>query len=369
MSNLLNFKHGFQAKLKENSPTIVPGTVYVTRDERALYVDLPPYDHGDGNIEAAKRVRIGDMRTYEYLSQLQEDLKNDMSNLTMSALYYAQKDNPTDNKVINALLKWDGSAFIQLNKTSDLTASLDTLENTVNGHTTLIESLTENVSNNYAKKSDVEATYAKKSDIEATYVTKTELNTAKADLLGDATNPSAETIRGVKKAVEAKQTLIESAQSTADGAVSALNTYKDQNDTALDAVRNTAKAAATNTDLQAEIKRSTEADAKHTEDLLAETTAREALGGRVETLELFFESADNSAEAIDKLREIQNYIASDKSGAAAMAGSIRANADAIETKASKDELATEVSARESAVANALTAAQEYTDTALVWGQF
>jgi hypothetical protein len=147
MSNLLNFKHGFQANLKENSPAIVPGTVYVTRDERALYVDLPPYDHGNGNIEAAKRVRIGDMRTYDYLSQLQEDLKNDMSNLTMSALYYAQKDNPTDNKIINALLKWDGSAFIQLNKTSDLTASLDTLESTVNGHTTLIENNASDIKN------------------------------------------------------------------------------------------------------------------------------------------------------------------------------------------------------------------------------
>jgi hypothetical protein len=111
------------------------------------------------------------------------------------------------------------------------------------------ESLADDVSNNYAKKSDVEATYAKKSDVETTYATKAELNTAKADLLGDATNPDAETIRGVKKAIEAKQTLIESAQSTADGAVSALNNYKTQNDAALDVVRGTANAAATNVDL------------------------------------------------------------------------------------------------------------------------
>ena len=68
MADLLKFKHGLQANLKQNSPAVVAGTVYITRDERAMYVDLPAYKHEDGTLEQAKRIRIGDLRNYEYLS-------------------------------------------------------------------------------------------------------------------------------------------------------------------------------------------------------------------------------------------------------------------------------------------------------------
>jgi hypothetical protein len=47
MDYLLKFKHGLQANMKENSPVLAPGTVYITRDERAMYVDLPPHMNGD----------------------------------------------------------------------------------------------------------------------------------------------------------------------------------------------------------------------------------------------------------------------------------------------------------------------------------
>ena len=50
---------------------------------------------------------------------------------------------------------------------------------------------------------------------------------------------------------------------------------------------------------------------------------------RIATMEAFWDGADNSAEAIDKLKELQEYIASDESGAAEMAGNIQANTQAI----------------------------------------
>lgn len=134
MADLLKFKHGRLANMKVDSPALVPGTVYITRDERAMYVDLPAYTNGDGSVaEAAKRIRIGDMRVYTYLSELREDLKNDMSSLTTSALFYAEKDKDSEGRdiTINALLKWNGSEFIQLNKTSDLAANLDSLESRI----------------------------------------------------------------------------------------------------------------------------------------------------------------------------------------------------------------------------------------------
>ena len=123
---LLNFKHGLLSNMKTDSPAINPGTVYITRDERAMYIDLPPYEK-DGVVEAAKRVRIGDLHTFEYLDEMKEAIKNDMTELTTSALYFAEKDNSTSNKTINALLKWNGVEFIQLNEVSEVTANLNEL--------------------------------------------------------------------------------------------------------------------------------------------------------------------------------------------------------------------------------------------------
>ena len=135
MDYLLKFKHGLLANMKENSPELAPGTVYITRDERAMYVDLPPYMDGDQQVQAGKRIRIGDMRVYTYIEDLKSELANDMSALTLSALYYAEKSKgmvdgthvPAQDKTINALLKWNGSEFIQLNSISDVTVNLNEL--------------------------------------------------------------------------------------------------------------------------------------------------------------------------------------------------------------------------------------------------
>lgn len=150
MADLLKFKHGLQANMKENSPALAAGTVYITRDERAMYVDLPAYTNADGSVsEAAKRIRIGDMRVYTYLSDLREELKNDMSALTTSALFYAEKDKDAEGKdiTINALLKWNGSEFIQLNKTSDLAANLDSLESRISAIEDVNATQTANITN------------------------------------------------------------------------------------------------------------------------------------------------------------------------------------------------------------------------------
>lgn len=151
MADMLKFKHGLQANMKENSPPFSAGTVYVTRDERAIYVDLPFYSED----EPAKRIRIGDMRTYEYLDDLKNDLKDDLTTLSTTALYYAEKNNSTENKTINALLKWNGKDFIRLNEVSDITANLTELEGIVSnlqdnfdGLSTSVNDLTSIVENN-----------------------------------------------------------------------------------------------------------------------------------------------------------------------------------------------------------------------------
>ena len=59
------------------------------------------------------------------------------------------------------------------------------------------------------------------------------------------------------------------------------------------------------------------------------TAAEGALSGRLDTVEDFFKAVETPDEVIDTLAEIVSYIESDKSGAATMAGNIKANTDAI----------------------------------------
>lgn len=59
------------------------------------------------------------------------------------------------------------------------------------------------------------------------------------------------------------------------------------------------------------------------------TGVENGLNGRLETVEDFFKAVETPDEVIDTLAEIVSYIESDKSGASAMAGSIKANTDAI----------------------------------------
>ena len=59
------------------------------------------------------------------------------------------------------------------------------------------------------------------------------------------------------------------------------------------------------------------------------TAAEDALSGRLDTVEDFFKAVETPDEVIDTLAEIVSYIKSDKSGAATMAGNIKANTDAI----------------------------------------
>ena len=95
---LLNFNYGLKAKLPSN---IVNGNLYVTTDERGLYVDLD-----------SKRIHISDFieLTNDEFGALTSD------KVVTSAFYYT-----TDG---NALYKWNGTGWNCLNDTSDLATEL-----------------------------------------------------------------------------------------------------------------------------------------------------------------------------------------------------------------------------------------------------
>ena len=89
MAMKVSFKKGPLAAL----PTaITAGTLYVTTDERALYMD----------VDGTTRIRIGDFQEFPTLAALQAN-----TNPNTSALYYI-----TD---LNVLAKWDGKKYVQIN--------------------------------------------------------------------------------------------------------------------------------------------------------------------------------------------------------------------------------------------------------------
>ena len=97
--------------------------------------------------------------------------------------------------------------------------------------------------------------------------------------------------------------------------------------------------------LSAEITRAKAAENANSTAISTEKSRAEGvengLASRIATMETFFKEADIDAsqDFIDTLKEIQSYIASDKTGAAAMTASIQANKTAIETEKSRAESA------------------------------
>lgn len=93
--------------------------------------------------------------------------------------------------------------------------------------------------------------------------------------------------------------------------------------------------------LTAEINRAKTAEQTNATAIATEKSRAEGIESnhesRIATMEAFFKEADIDAskEFIDTLKEIQTYIADDKTGAAAMSASIQTNKTAIETEAGR----------------------------------
>ena len=91
MPHNVYFKKG---ELKNLPSTKSAGTIYVTTDERAMYVD----------VNDSTRIRLGDFREYETWAEIQA---LDKTNLSTTALYYAVQEN--------VLCKYTGTAWTQIN--------------------------------------------------------------------------------------------------------------------------------------------------------------------------------------------------------------------------------------------------------------
>ena len=95
--SMLNFKYGSFAKLPAD---ISNGTIYVTTDEKAMYVDLD-----------SKRIRLS-----QIISLSTSDWQKLTPPYSIEAFYYL-----TDS---NALLKYNGSDWVQINSLTEITSAL-----------------------------------------------------------------------------------------------------------------------------------------------------------------------------------------------------------------------------------------------------
>lgn len=382
----LNFKYGVSANLKTTD--ITNGTIYVTTDERSMYVDLNN-----------QRFRLGDVLFYENL----QDLADDKKSWYINSLAYIK-----DKKI---LAYYDGSAWININDPAELIAGISTLENNLSAEisnrtaaiTGLQTSLNEEVTrakqaeeanaNNIANiqteigeksannnatsiwaaienlsgssSTSLEALEKRITDEEAARIAadngfdtrinsnfeaisdldtkidntlqeakefaSSEANDAIKEVLGTSNDSETTiTVNGVRKYAE-------TLNNNTAASVSALSANVEDNYETKDAASAKLTEAKTYADTKKAEVIGTSSDTKSSDTIYgvkkyadslkaaidtAYQTADTALDARLDIVEAFFNSLDNSTEAIDTLQEIQAYIASDETGAAEMLASI-----------------------------------------------
>ena len=146
MADLLRFRKGLHSALPA---TKVKGTVYVTTDEHAMYVD----------ISDSERIRLGQIVNFATLTSFQQFLVTTNPPYSQEAFYYIEDKN--------ALLRWKASTgnteiggsstagtWVQVNSVSDVQASVDSLTQTVNGLTSSLTNLNNQVNGDPTDPSD-----------------------------------------------------------------------------------------------------------------------------------------------------------------------------------------------------------------------
>lgn len=120
MAESLLFRKGSLAGLEQ--ATKVAGAISFTTDEPAIYLDVQ-----EG--ESIVRKRIGDLIVYntaeELIAEGNTAVNGTVGSWSKTALYYVVEDN--------ALLKWNGSTWTQINSVSDVEAEFNELNKIVSG--------------------------------------------------------------------------------------------------------------------------------------------------------------------------------------------------------------------------------------------
>ena len=121
MAESLLFRKGSLAGLE--SASLVAGAVSFTTDEPAIYLDV---QQGDSVV----RKRVGDLIVYNTVAELvaagDTAVAGTVGTWSTTALYYVVENN--------ALMKWNGSKWTQINSVSVIEVEFNELDKVVNGY-------------------------------------------------------------------------------------------------------------------------------------------------------------------------------------------------------------------------------------------
>ena len=171
MADMLKFRKGTLEQI--NSAAKVPGTIYIAKDEKAMYVD----------VDADNRIRIGDFVRVAIVDDIPVPYSE-------TAIYYVEADN--------ALLGYKDGKWSQINGTEALVTRISTAEGKIAANTKAIE-------DNAKAIDDVEAYVG--TFTHDTAKTVIEYINAKTD--GIATSGNLEVLAGRVTTVEGKMTAAE----------------------------------------------------------------------------------------------------------------------------------------------------------------
>lgn len=124
MAESLLFRKGSLAGLE--SASLVAGAVSFTTDEPAIYLDVQEKVNG---VDTVVRKRVGDLIVYNTVAELvaagDTAVAGTVGTWSTTALYYVVENN--------ALMKWNGSKWTQINSVSDVEAEFNELDKVING--------------------------------------------------------------------------------------------------------------------------------------------------------------------------------------------------------------------------------------------
>lgn len=185
----------------------------------------------------------------------------------------------------------------------------------------IIKNIQDNAYDDTELKAEIDGKLALKAD-------KTQVATDIADAVKVEEDARKAAIEGVQGAVDTLSGTHATDKAELEGKI---NLKADQS--ALDEVSGVANAAATKVALEAEIERAEGEEARIEGLITAEveraTEVEADFKSRIEAMEVFWDTTEDKDGVVNKLKEIQDYIASDETGAAEMLGSINKNKEDI----------------------------------------
>lgn len=308
---------------------LAEGTVYVTTDERAMFVDLKP--NGKSTTE---RIRIEG--SVQYYDSVETFTATTNPPYNQNTLYFFRKINNGDNASVNALMAYDGSKWVQINVTLDafeqlganvgaLTTSVTQLSEALTALTTRVKNAEDSIKEHGTAIGNLETRLGEEAAKVSTL--QGDMTQAKADIVSNKglIDGLTSSLTAVNNTVTNHGTRIGNLESDMSTAKSDISTLKSDLDAAEKAIEDNEKAIGENATAIGENKA----------NITTLTTNVSSLAQRMSAAETKNTNQDNAINQLQTdLDKAEDTISGHGTQLADHDSRIKANADAIAEHAS-----------------------------------